>query len=150
MTQILFSMQGKNINTNDIRYFQKESLGRKNSDHCLLELSALPAKSLNKNHWKFYENHLNLSKEKYLEKRITCFKNLIKDYKPKTIIFYGITYKDKWESIIDKKLTDSYCKDIYYTTIDNKLCIVCKHPVARGISKDYFIKVGELVKNHIL
>ena len=72
LIKILFASQGKkDFNKEEVKIYQKEKLGRLDSDHCLLELFALPAKNNKSPYYdKYYKKHLKITKKDFFEKNI--------------------------------------------------------------------------------
>jgi len=154
LIRIVLSAKGKkNIDVEDIRQYQIQELGRKNKETCLLELLPLPAPSLK--YW-IYNQHSHLyylynrqSYESYcLEKRINYIAEKIKEYKPEGVIFYGKLYEYSWREIT-KRITDI---DFKLTSEGFLICrtsptmfVIAKHPVAFGVSKEYFHNIGRAI-----
>ncbi len=155
--RILFAYAGEKEPTiAELKNYQKEEFGRlKNgSNHCVLELFALPAYNIKSNSWdKYYRSHLAMSKKEYfdtnIKSRISKFKTLVKNNKPEVVVFYGTTYKKYWEEIAEcsidqiKTFND---KIIFYKSTSRTKYIICYHPVARGVTKKYLAMVGEFAK----
>jgi len=143
-------------NVDDIAY-QTTYLARaeKESCSCLLELLPLPAKRTKD--WK-YGMWVQLSQLPYLEKRtmyekeirparIKHLKQMVTDYKPKAVIFYGITNKRHWEHIagIDLLEENKICRR------DGTVFLMVKHPTARGFKNPngYFGEAGERLSREL-
>src|SRR5690606_8834650 len=90
--------------TPDVRAYQRDLIGRKTGETCLLELLPLPSRSLN--HWgynlwsslpflkdrKTYRDHCVTWRAEHIRTRI-------EEYKPKVVVFMGTGYLDYWHSI---------------------------------------------------
>ena len=86
-----------------IREFQKSKFGRKNSNHCSLELLPLPNPKNDKWIYNCVDIDFLESRRKYesyiIPKRIKIFRDLILENNPKIVIFFGVTYKNAWKEI---------------------------------------------------
>lgn len=127
-----------------VRSYQINKLAT--NDLALLELMPLPHKNLAS--WDHY--HIFRDKATYrvtvAPKRISWLKSKIKENSPKAVIMYGTTppYPDYWLEITEGSLTPR--EDWAYKKTERTLYIVCKHPVARGITDSYFISIGEFIR----
>lgn len=153
LIKILFTIDGNDeFNIEDVKNYQKDKFGRLNSNHCILELFALPAKNIKTQYWdNHYRKHFNITKaeffKKQLKKRISIIKELIIKNKSKTIIFYGSTYKKFWEEIAGCKINQTKIfneEKIFYKSFNKTKYIVCHHPVAYGVTNEYLAEVGKL------
>ena len=153
LIKILFAIDGNNEFTiEDVKKYQRDKFGQLNSNHCILELFALPAKNIKAQYWdKHYRKHFNITKaeffNKQLKNRISILKNLIIKNKPKSIIFYGTSYKNYWEEVAECKIDKVNIidkKEIFYKAFNKTKYIVCYHPVAHGITNEYLAGVGKL------
>ena len=156
LIKILFFASGKNhFTTDDIKEYQRTQLGRRNSDHCLIELLPLPSPGTNI--WPYSKTGIKELKDRkvykstYLPLRVERIKNRIKEYEPKVIIFYSLTYIKHWQKLVEKDFT-LYKKidnqKIMQTEVDNILYLVIAQP-SQGVSNKYLSEVGELVKKHL-
>jgi len=149
---ILLSLESeKNIDNEKIRAYQKHKFGRLNSNHCSLEFMPLPCPSIKSGNW-FYEqfniDYLKSRKnyiEKIMPKRISLFKKLINDYNPKLVVFYSLSYLEKWKIITDQKFLK---KDDYYFYISNKTkFFIIPHPTAHGMTNFQWKGIATGIKN---
>lgn len=152
---LFFKDNKKEFTTRDVKNYQKDKLGRKNSDHCLIELLPLP--SAGTNYWPYSKTGIKelknrkLYKSTYLPLRIKRIKELIIKYKPKVIVFYSISYLTYWQKLLKKdfelyKVIDN--KKILRTEEEGTLYLVIAQP-SQGVSDNYLAKVGELVRQHL-
>lgn len=148
LIRIILAGEGlTNVNTAVIKQFQREQLGKHDSNHCLIELFPLPAQSTK--HW-IYDQHTKLSclqhREKYLQhlapKRINHIRSRLKQHQPKAVIFYGWKYRHWWEKIVGlpfMKHENLKCLMV----VDNDIQFwVVNHPTATGITNHYFDQIG--------
>lgn len=154
LIRIVLSAKGnKNINIEDVRKYQFNELGRKDKETCLLELLPLPSPSLA--HW-IYKDHSRLSyltdRNQYvkhcLENRINKISEKIKEHQPKAVVFYGMGYEYFWRKIT-KTITDV---EFLPTSSGFLICrnsqtvfVISKHPVAPGLTNEYFHNIGKLI-----
>ncbi|GAX36246.1 hypothetical protein [Nodularia sp. NIES-3585] len=154
LIRIVLSAKGnENINTEDVRKYQINELGRIGKETCLLELLPLPSPSLD--HW-IYREHSRLSYltdrnlyEKHcLENRINTISEKIKKHQPQAVVFYGTGYEYSWRKIT-KTITDVefFPTSEGFLTCRNSqtVFVISKHPVAMGLKNEYFHNIGKLI-----
>ncbi len=148
--RILLSAKGKeSIDIENVRKYQINELGRKNQETCLLELLPLPSPSIT--HW-IYSQHSQLtflsSRKKYenhcVEKRINHISYRIKEYQPKTVVFYGIFYEDYWRKIADVEFSPTP-EGFFIGKNSQTVFVIAKHPVAFGVTNEYFHNIGKSI-----
>ena len=152
LIRIVLSAKGnENINTEDVRTYQIDELGRIGKETCLLELLPLPSPSLD--HW-IYKDHTQLSYltdrnqyEKHcLENRINTISDKIKEHQPKAVVFYGTGYEYFW-----RKITQQITNVEFLLTSEGFLTcrngqtvfVISQHPVAFGATTEYFHNIGK-------
>lgn len=130
----------------EVRKYQKEKMAT--DDMALLEIMPLPHKNLST--W----NHGDIcsSKSEYRDKiapeRVAWLKNQISEMNPKAVVMYGTTppYPDYWRMIAGASFNKSneweYCEN------DKTIYVVCKHPVAHGVTDLYFESIGNFLRNY--
>jgi len=146
LCRVFHSSQGLPNDIEAVRQFQKDDLGRANDSTCLLELLPLPSPGTNR--W-FYskcsEIDILKSREDYMKKmiplRVEQLKDCIKVHKPKYVIFYGLVYSEYWRAISDIPFQQDSAG---FSWAENRetLFISMKHPVAQGVTNQYFCDVG--------
>ncbi|WP_392482421.1 hypothetical protein [Nostoc sp. C110] len=159
LIRIILSAKGKdNIDLEDIRKYQIEELGRKDKETCLLELLPLPSPSLK--HWIYGEyskltflSNRDTYKKYCVEKRVNHISQRIKEHQPKAVVFYGVGYEPYWRKITEK-ITDvefsttsegfSICKN------SQTVFVIAKHPVAIGVTSEYFYNIGRSIATKIV
>ena len=150
LIRVMLATKGEVPERELVRSYQLEKLGRSNGEVCLLELLPLPSPSLN--HW-MYSEHTDIpllsSREEYTQKvgviRAKKITELILEYQPKIVMFYGIGYLDWWQKVADTKLTSKtlHNKAAYFGKLENTAITITQHPVAQGVSLDYFHEIGK-------
>ena len=126
---------GTSGDVESIRRAQATSLGRKNGDTALVELFPLPAASTR--HWPYSPLAPSIpslaSRESYREKsslhRMELLSSLISKAKPKVVLFYGASYLNYWREL-------SSCFH------DGTAYLVSPHPVARGLTNEFWLSCG--------
>jgi hypothetical protein len=133
-----------------IRDYQRNRLGRSTGDQRLMELLPLPSPSAGQ--W-LYAAHSRLpwltNRKVYTdyqaprrEKRIL---REIKRYRPKLVVFYGLGFRDSWSRIAQEKFRPTGIGDSFVAHRDGTLFALVPHPVAHGLTRDYFFKVGKML-----
>jgi hypothetical protein len=156
LIKFLFPLDGeKDFTADKVKKYQSEKLGRKDSNHCVIELLPLPTPNNTRASWeRFYSNFINSRKEyekEYLPKRILMIKSQIKSNKPKLILFYGFKYRCNFEQIcgVNFELKQfAKGKKLFYKEIDKTLYMLIPHP-SRGVANKYLWKVAEFAKQKI-
>ena len=151
--RIILSIEGKtNIHLDEIKKYQKEKLGRINGDNCLLELMPLP--SPNFSAWIYssissipYLSNRQVFFNKVLDFRINRLYALIKEHKPRFVIFYGITYMAYWKRISGIKQKIKGVDSISLAKNQNTVFSFIHHPCAHGLRNEYFHTVGALLRH---
>ncbi|HYW17863.1 MAG TPA: hypothetical protein VE956_00880 [Nodularia sp. (in: cyanobacteria)] len=150
---VLSAAGNENINIEDVRTYQINELGRIGKETCLLELLPLPSPSLK--HW-IYKDHSRLSylsdrvhyENHCLENRINEISEKIKKHQPKAVVFYGIGYEYSWKKIT-KTITDVEflpTSEGFLTCRNSQtVFVISQHPVARGLTNEYFHNIGKLI-----
>ena len=152
LCRIFLSYQGLPTDIKGMRQFQKDHLGRENDSTCLLELLPLPSPGTNR--W-FYPQWTEIdflkTREEYIKKmiplRIGKLREQIRIHKPKFVVCYGKGYAEHWEEIAGVTFRESpsgfsWAKD------GQTLFVNMKHPVAQGVTNQYFCDVGVFLKDH--
>lgn len=122
------------------RSYQRSSLGRTDSNHCLLELLPLPMhahQKLFKNdrniYFNFLSNHPWLNsytsyKEYWSHRRAKQIGEMIKVHRPKYVVMYGLSAQKYWETIANaNNLSPGYVE-----IERSPKFIIISHPVSRG------------------
>lgn len=143
------SLIGLESSKEELRTFQRDNLGRSDSNNALLELMPLPSPGIKK--W-FYNSFSTLpyleSRKKYfnemIDMRILMLQREINKYKPRIVLFYGFGYNDYWNKIAGLQCELHSEEEIYLGIRDNICFVITKHPVS-FIEKEYFEKVGKLI-----
>ncbi|WP_420629699.1 hypothetical protein [Candidatus Leptofilum sp.] len=144
---ILAAERIRKVDTAVVKQFQREKLGRYNSNHCLLELLPLPAPSTS--HW-IYAQYSKLpslqSRKAYRQQlaltRIAHLRQRLQEHCPQTVIFYGWSYRDWWQQVVERPFTQQENPKCLVAVQDGTYFFVIPHPTARGVTNRYFEQVG--------
>jgi hypothetical protein len=149
LIRIFLCHVGQGPTPEQVLEYQRTSLGRLNGDTCLVELLPLPSPSTG--HW-LYAQHSHLSyladrreyQQSCLALRIAHLRQRINEQKPKAVVFYGLSYRKHWQAIagVDFQLQPN---GISVGRNGSSLFVMTKHPVARGVTNEYFHQVGRLI-----
>lgn len=60
------------------------------------------------------------------------------------VVFYGIGYEYSWRKIADVEFTVA-SEGVLIGTNSQTVFAIVKHPVARGLTKEYFYRIGRLI-----
>lgn len=151
---LLYLQNKKEPTLEEIRQFQIKQFGRKKSNHAVLELMPLPAKSISVKDWVYKEaklEGLNTRKEYlkiYKPKRVARLRELINKYKPKIVIFYSLTYLEDWKETIPVPLQKVANTKLYIAKDHDTLYAVVPHSTSFGISTNDWKKIAESLISH--
>lgn len=140
---------GLGYSKEELREFQKNQLGRRNSNNALIEFMPLPSPGIKKWYYNIFSSLPYLeSRQIYIEamaeKRINLIRRQLAKFKPKIVLFYGLGYLDYWNKIaeIDFKLYSE--EEVYIGHKDETYFIATKHPVG-FLKAGYFENIARLV-----
>jgi hypothetical protein len=152
--RIVLASQGMNATLSDVKVYQRDLLGRKNGETCLLELLPLPSPNIsawNYNQWSdlaILRNRVAYS-DYCFPWRCAHIRAQIQIYQPRVVVFNSYSYKEKWKQIAGPGVNFIDEAGVKIGTEGNTLFIITKHPTMRGISNAYFQTVGSLIKTHL-
>jgi hypothetical protein len=139
--------------TGEIRDFQIYSFGDKQlNQNALLELMPLPSKRAHEDAWLYGTVDIQSlrTRREYLQtykpRRLRKLNELVRNYKPRLVIFYSLDYLDDWTSIIGRE-SELLAKQMYAVDVDETLFCVIPHSVAVGMSYDRLYNFVELLKS---
>jgi len=122
----------KPADNESLRTYQRDRFGRLNDETCVIELSGLPARNLN----------VPRKRELFRDERIKFIRGKMLACKPRFVVMYGRRDLKHWEQIAEVALhRKSVQKD------GSTIFAVAKHPVARGLSKKYWVKLGQRMRS---
>ncbi len=148
------------VETSNIRQYQAHKWGREGGETCLMELLPLPCPNLNTWHYTSFSRDPKFStrteyRKAFLNQRIFKIGNLIREFKPENVVFYGKSYEAYWLEIIqqvsDKTLVWNDENEADFKTCWNShtLFLSTKHPTSRpSPGSSYFQKIGARMADH--
>ena len=77
--------------------------------------------------------------------RIAQLRARIEKHRPRAVVFYGSGYRHWWRQIAGEEFEPSSLHKVLVARKDHTLFVVMQHPTSRGVTKDYFDKVGRLI-----
>lgn len=151
--RIVLASTGLPSDTPAVKAYQRDVIGRKTSETCLLELLPLPSPSTAV--W----NYRDWSDIPFLKDRIAyrefCvpwrsehIRSQIGIYKPKVVVFLGKTYYESWQTIAGRSLTFLDNGGYWTGHSESTIFIIAKHPAATGITNAYFETIGSYIYHH--
>ena len=149
LIRVLLAAKGVAPERELVRSYQIEQLGRSNGEVCLLEFLPLPSPTTN--HW-LYDKHSDIpvlaSRKLYVQQigmdRVKTIAQRMLEYQPKFVMFYGIGYLDWWQKVANTVLNPTLVHDktAYFGKSGDTAIAVSQHPVAQGVSLEYFHEIG--------
>lgn len=151
--RVMLSAQGVQPETQLVREFQATKLGGLSGDACLIELMPLPSPSTGD--WLYAQcsglDELG-TRDAYLSNRgplrVARIRSLIAEHQPKHVIFYGMSYLESWwRQVADVELAQRMIEGrlLYMGQGKSTVYAATQHPVATGVSNEYFHGVGQLL-----
>lgn len=146
----------ENAVKDDILRYQRIKLGRSDSNHAMLELLPLPSRSLKASDW-WYNQYSKLPylanrdnyQNQFLFQRAASLRQRVQEYQPKAVVFYGTSYEQWWHGVAETYLAVDQGNDFAYGTNGKTLFVMMKHPVAHGVTNEYFQQVGQKIRTLI-
>ena len=137
---LLYQKLGRVPTISEIRDFQINHFGRIKSDHAILELMPLPAKSVTNADWIYQDVPLIglTNREEYLASympdRVQALKLLIEKHQPKLVLFYSRTYLKYWQLVVPKKLKEVIPDNLHIAKVEDTVYAVTPHPTSWGMT----------------
>ncbi len=136
--------------TGIVRAYQQHTFGRSIGNQRLMDLLPLPARP--ERHW-FYDMHSKLpwleSRNAYVMHQSAARTRRICDeverFKPRFVIFYGFECERIWKDIAMTDLAGVGIDKLRVGHRDMTTYAIVRHPVARGVTRDYFFRVGNIL-----
>jgi len=154
IARIILSSQGKSVTLSDIKVYQRDMLGRKSKETCLLEL--LPLQSPNLSTWHYDQwSGLEILKNRAaynkfcLPWRCVHIRSQILSYRPRVVVFYSYSYRNLWEQIAGPDVTFTEQSNMWIGESNGTLFLIMKHPAMRGIKNSYFESIGKVIFSHL-
>jgi hypothetical protein len=146
--RFLFGANGKPVDTEIVRNYQRDFWGRRKGDSCIIDLFPLPSPGTKD--WIYgVQSALEILKDRetyrdtFLQKRANHIRHRIDEYNPKIVCAFGITYMNYLEAIVQSDFHEE--DDFYYTKFGKTIFVVLQHPAAFGATNKYFYHAGRVV-----
>jgi hypothetical protein len=129
---LLMAFRERPTDNEFLRNYQRVEWGTLRGETCVIELSGLAAHSL----------EIPRERECFREERIKVIRERMVHYKPELVVMYGVSEKPHWEAITEQQfLTRNILKS------GPTLIAFTPHPTARGLTNDYWKKLGERLRH---
>jgi len=149
--RIVLTLKGQPATTGLVKAYQRDTIGRKGSETCLLELFPLPSPSTSD--WLYAQ----WSELPFLRNRVSyrdycapwrCghIRSQIRVHHPKIVVFFGLKYCQYWQDIAGGSLIFTEHNGYFYSKSKGPVFLIAKHPAARGVANLYFESIGLLLK----
>ena len=155
LIRILLSAEGQDPTTDQVRDYQKSSLGRSHGDTCLLELLPLPSPSTG--HWMYathsalpYLSNRDTYRGRLSESRADHIRQRIQENAPGVVVFYSLNqeYQHWWRYIAGIEFNSLDELRLYWGEDANTLFLITKPPAAKGVTNQYFHDIGHFIAVH--
>lgn len=146
--RIVLASKALPSSTPDVRAYQRDIIGRKTSETCLLELLPLPSPSLkdwNYGLWSglpFLQDRTTY-REYYVPRRAEHIRLRINEHKPRFVVFMGQVYSKYWQTIVGKNSSFTDKDGCLTTSSGGTTYVITKHPAAQGVTNAYFESIGK-------
>ncbi len=140
--RIVLAYKGKQNTKEDVKAYQRDLLGRKIGETCLLELFPLPSPSTSVWNYDQWSDLPYLQNRKaYIEHcfpwRCDHIHSQIRTYYPKLIVFFGKSYYPFWQHIAGNQVVFIDKGGYLMGNSGNTIFVISKHPAARGVTNAY-------------
>jgi hypothetical protein len=149
--RMVLAFDGLSTSTETVRAYQRDRLGRQGGSTKLSPLFPLPSKSLD--HWNYgaWSNDAVLAdrtsyRRRFESLRIEHIAKSISDMRPKTVTFFGASYKDYWTRIAATNFSFD-ATGISIARKNGTKFVICKHPATQGITTAYFLEAAKTLKD---
>jgi len=154
ITRIILTAKGQPNGLEELRAYQKDYLGQKNGESCLMELLPLPSphtRTWAYNQWSSIP--FLATRKSYFEvcspQRIAHIRECIREIHPQIVIFYGKGYHSIWQTIAGREVKFQDQGGFLVGKNFPTTYLIIKHPSARGTSYAYFENVGAFLLSHL-
>ncbi len=158
LIRTVFGFEGKtaaDTPAKDIVAYQRDRFLRLDDTSCSVELLPLPSPSMDK--W-LYADYSKLEylktraayRARFIRKRADTLRHLIETHSPKFVMFYGLhpEYLTQWKYIADAEFTSISIMSKFNIDVAKNgttTYVISKHPVAHGLTSEYWHKLGQLL-----
>lgn len=151
LIRVVLASEVRPTDDHAVKAYQISRLGSFGGETALLELMPLPspdAKTWYYDKWSWLPELRTRSryKKSYTGTRVQHLRQRIAEYKPTVVMFYSLTYKDRWQEVTGVPLVASPISGVETLFGDNghTLFLVVPQPAAwiKGKGNDYYEQVG--------
>jgi hypothetical protein len=142
--------EAQSFDTDAIREYQAQQLGRRDGETALLELYPLPAARLS--HWPYASlSDLSVLRDRKTyhkalsSQRIGMIQALIDEHQPRFVVMYGTTYRKQWRQLYGGMLLMDVDAELLCGRRGRTEMLLITHPAAIGITNEYFEAVGRYI-----
>jgi hypothetical protein len=154
LMRVVLIRRGEDPDNEALREYQRTEFARTGSGVALLELMPLPKPSIAS--WPYAEwtdpaafpqlSTIRLYRKHTRSNRIEAIRALIRQQKPKTVLFYGQSYRKYWEMICERQFEAD--DGLWRAEDDMTLFIMCPHPAAHGgVATACYKRAAELLRD---
>lgn len=153
LIRLILAAEGRPGDVTAVKTYQMEQLGRPDGETALLELLPLPSPSIGV--WP-YADWTGLpylqTREKYRQTcipfRVAHLGEMLLQHRPRVVVFYGISYRVYYEQVTGVPFGEE-AEGAEWAAAGESLCVLVKHPAARGVSAGYFERIGQEVHRRL-
>lgn len=146
MIRVALAFDGLPADTESVRAYQRDRLGRIGGSTRLSPLLPLPSKSLD--HWLYAawtQDHAFLTRSRYrdefLSLRVAHLSQALALLRPRTVTFLGLSYLQHWQQVAGR--TPLHASALGHAgRSEGTSFMVCAHPAVKGVTNEYFAAVG--------
>jgi hypothetical protein len=154
MARIVLVAKGQPHGLEELRTYQKDYLGHKNEESCLMELLPLPSPRTSSWAYAHWSTLPFLAKretyyQQFYHQRSAHIRERIQKNRPKVGIFYGIGDRTFWQAIAGKEVEFQNQDGFLSGITSHTVYLIIKHPNAGKLSNTYFEKVGAYLREHL-
>ncbi len=149
--RIVLSSKGLPSFTPDVRAYQRDMLGRRTKETCLLELLPLPPPSTKVWNYTLWSG-LSFLKDRNtycdycLPWRTEHIRSRIEEHKPKVVVFMGQSNSQFWQAIAGQNLSFVDKGGYWAASSEHTIYVITKHPAAQGVTNAYFETIGKYLR----
>ncbi len=160
LIRVILEFDEKRAEREDVREFQKRELGRADADgqNSVLDLSQLSSPSTS--NWELHEFGFSwlATREEYeghlLRSRCDLLLARLARYKPRLVLFYGLSHQRWWEQISANQFTPSKLPRLSWVRGENSLFAMIPHPngvrfSGKGARNAFFAGVGAALRKEL-
>lgn len=145
--RIVLASKGLPTSVDHVKEYQRDVIGRRKSETCLLELLPLPSPSTNVWNYSEWSNLFYLRDRKtYLKYcipwRFKHIRSQIRVHHPRLVVFFGKSYFKYWQQVAGSNAIFQNKGNFLMGNSSGSIFIIAKHPAARGVTNAYYEEIG--------